>query len=385
MNVFSNLFSQNMLSKRAINMLPDAVLVITTDGKIRQSNKRAQELFSMSDSELKRQNISNMIEGALLVIDTVISTGKVQAAKTIIEGNRLLYLEINAKMQQSIEEDSTIVVSLRDVTEAYIQNAEIFGELEELKDSSSDKNEFLINVSNDLQAPLHSAVGFSQALLENLGGELNEKQKKYISIIYKNTNELLSVFNKIITLSKFEKSSITVESKNFDLIELLNNNINTFKQISEEKNLTFSLNYENLIRRNCYMDDTLLKTMFSNIFDAIVKNSASSNIEIELQHPAKEGKENSTEDTAESGSEKENIIINISVTNFGVPENELDLIMNPYAQAKRENKKYLETALSFAIAKKISQFLSGNLAIQQKGIQGIELMMSINLGKAEIK
>ena len=40
-------------------MLPDATLVITSDGEIKQSNKKAQDLFGLSENELKKTNISN--------------------------------------------------------------------------------------------------------------------------------------------------------------------------------------------------------------------------------------------------------------------------------------------------------------------------------------
>ena len=385
MNVLSNIFSKNKLSKNTLNMLPDATLVITSDGEIKQSNKKAQDLFGLSENELKKTNISNLIEGAVLVIDSILSTGKVQTGKSVIDGNRLIYLEINAKMNVETENDNLIVVSLRDVTDVYIQNAEMFSELEDLKGCSADKNEFLINISNELQAPLHSAAGFSQALLENLGGELNDKQQKYISIINKNSNELLSLFSKIVTLSKFEKNSINIEQKNFDLIELINGVIAAQKNIAQGKNLTFTLNSEELVRRNCYIDENLIKTLFTNLLEPIVKNSSSDNITIQLSHPTKEFCENSKLGATDIVDEKSFVIINVLINNFSVTPNELDLIMDPYAQAKRENKKYLDTALSFAIARKITQFLSGGISISPKGVQGADILLIIKLDRAETK
>ena len=41
------------------------------------------------------------------------------------------------------------------------------------------KNVLLTKMSNYLCSPLHSIVGFSQAMLEGLSGEMNDKQTKY--------------------------------------------------------------------------------------------------------------------------------------------------------------------------------------------------------------
>ena len=60
MNVLSNIFSQNKLSKNTLNMLPDATLIITSDGDIKESNKKAQDLFELSESTLKKTNISGI-------------------------------------------------------------------------------------------------------------------------------------------------------------------------------------------------------------------------------------------------------------------------------------------------------------------------------------
>ena len=103
--------------------------ILSQNKSIKQSNKKAQDLFGLSENELKKTNISNLIEGAVLVIDSILSTGKVQTGKSVIDGNRLIYLEINAKMNVETENDNLIVVSLRDVTDVYIQNAEMFSEL----------------------------------------------------------------------------------------------------------------------------------------------------------------------------------------------------------------------------------------------------------------
>ena len=84
MKVFTNIFARGSLSERSLNSIPDGVLVISSDGEIFQSNEQAQSIFKMSAGELRSHNISDIIDGAILVVDTAISTGKVQICKAII-------------------------------------------------------------------------------------------------------------------------------------------------------------------------------------------------------------------------------------------------------------------------------------------------------------
>ena len=59
-------------------------------------------------------------------------------------------------------------------------------------------------MSNYLCSPLHSVVGLSQAMLEGLSGEINEKQTKYLQIMNENSSELLLFIEKLVEMSQIE-------------------------------------------------------------------------------------------------------------------------------------------------------------------------------------
>ena len=83
--------------------------------------------------------------------------------------------------------------------------------------------------------------------------------------------------------------------------------------------------------------------------------------------------------------EKSYRMLNFTVNNFLIPQSELTLIMKPYEHAKRENKKYFDTSLCFAIVKKITEFLSGVIFIKPGNGQSVTIGLIIKLDKMEQK
>ncbi|MFO7863450.1 MAG: PAS domain-containing sensor histidine kinase [Salinivirgaceae bacterium] len=87
--------------------------------------------------------------------------------------------------------------------------------------ANKDKTDFLANVSHDLRSPLNSISGFSQ-LLDMKPDLSRQKQKKYLSIIYENSQYLLQLINSLIDLSKLQTGVVGVEKDQFAINEFMN-------------------------------------------------------------------------------------------------------------------------------------------------------------------
>src|SRR5205823_9873202 len=78
-----------------------------------------------------------------------------------------------------------------------IQNARLFQEIEDksrqLEIASQHKSEFLANMSHELRTPLNAIIGFSEVLIEQMFGEVNEKQEEYLEDILSSGRHLLSL------------------------------------------------------------------------------------------------------------------------------------------------------------------------------------------------
>ena len=96
-----------------------------------------------------------------------------------------------------------------------IHNARLFRELEgktsELEVAGRHKSEFLASMSHELRTPLNAVIGFSDVLLEQMFGELNERQQEYVRDIRDSGRHLLELINEILDLSKVEAGRMELE------------------------------------------------------------------------------------------------------------------------------------------------------------------------------
>ena len=107
---------------------------------------------------------------------------------------------------------------LESITEAYEDLQQAHRELESKNASLQETNQrlleldelksnFLATVSHELRTPLTSVIGYSEMLLENLAGPLNDEQREYVQTIMERGESLLHLIGGILDLSKIERGT----------------------------------------------------------------------------------------------------------------------------------------------------------------------------------
>ncbi len=79
------------------------------------------------------------------------------------------------------------------------------------------KTTFIVNMSHELRTPLNAVIGFSDLLLSETFGPLNEKQKRYAENISKSGNHLLDVINDVLDISRLELGNIELYYETVDI------------------------------------------------------------------------------------------------------------------------------------------------------------------------
>ena len=83
------------------------------------------------------------------------------------------------------------------------------------------KDRFLANMSHELRTPLNSIIGFSEALIQGMAGEISPRQKQCVQDILSSGEHLLALINDILDLSKIEAGYMTLEPTTFAVAKLL--------------------------------------------------------------------------------------------------------------------------------------------------------------------
>ena len=352
---------------KTINDLPDAIIFVDNTGEIKNYNKKSQELFGFNDDEYKPAGFDTVVKDGMSVLIKAAEAGKPVLATASIPG-REFYVEMNVN-----KSFGGYTVSLRDMTK---MTTDIIND-EKTKVFNHEKNAMLVKIESDIKSPITSISGFSRGLLDGIGGELTEKQEKYVKIINNNSEELYHFMDKFLEFSKSESSIYESNYHNFDIIE-------TLKAISKElepkiqaKGLAFDIDYNSIDKRTVYTDENSVKNAFKNIMEVAISMTDNGYISVKLEQP--------NEQTCQKfniNPEKSELYIKITIqdTGAGVSEEDLRYLCEPYAQLTN-GKKNLLRAFQLGSASIMIKRTAGQIDISSEVMQGTKYTIILPIDK----
>ena len=92
------------------------------------------------------------------------------------------------------------------------------------------KSEFLANMSHELRTPLNHIIGFTELVVDQHFGDLNNTQEEYLQDALASGRHLLSLINDILDLSKVEAGKEELQLSAADLRTLLTNSMVMIKE-----------------------------------------------------------------------------------------------------------------------------------------------------------
>lgn len=106
---------------------------------------------------------------------------------------------------------------------------ELIGARKKAEESDQMKSVFLANMSHEIRTPLNAIVGFSQLIASEEMQLEDEEKKEFISLINKNSDQLLKLINDILDLSRIESGHISFAYEICNLSELMDDVYNTHR------------------------------------------------------------------------------------------------------------------------------------------------------------
>ncbi|WP_421446449.1 GAF domain-containing sensor histidine kinase, partial [Agrobacterium tumefaciens] len=141
---------------------------------------------------------------------------------------------------------------------------------QELTRANQYKSEFLANMSHELRTPLNSSLILSQILSDAKSSLSAEQVREYAQTIHASNNDLLTLINDILDLSKIEAGHVDLDPEPMSLVGLLEPMRQQFAPIAADRGLAFTIEVDDDAPTSLVTDrqrlQQILKNLLSNAF-----------------------------------------------------------------------------------------------------------------------
>ncbi|WP_228988570.1 HAMP domain-containing protein [Streptomyces sp. DH8] len=288
--------------------------------------------------------------------------------------------ELLAQQNRDIEVKNTEIEEARQVLEE---------RAEQLAVSMRYKSEFLANMSHELRTPLNSLLILAKLLADNAEGNLSPKQVEFAETIHGAGSDLLQLINDILDLSKVEAGKMDVSPTRIALVQLVDYVEATFRPLTAEKGLDFSVRVSPELPPTLHTDEQRLLQVLRNLLSNAVKFTDSGAVELVIRPAGADVPNAIREQLLEAGTlrdpDADLIAFSVTDTGIGIASSKMLVIFEAFKQADgTTSRKYGGTGLGLSISREIARLLGGEIHAASEPGRGSTFTLYLPLHRAEL-
>jgi signal transduction histidine kinase/DNA-binding response OmpR family regulator len=225
-----------------VNTSVDAIALVSPDGIFKDIDDQFVEFFAIQENQIKDHSWSEMIP---LVGRIFENPSEVLALLANTAPDK--ELEFQKLLTQRWPQHRELDLISRPVTTKHgkhIGRLYIFRDVTHEREVDRMKTQFVSMVSHELRTPLTSIKGFTEMILDEDAGEINEEQREFLSIVEANADRLIALVNDLLDISRIESGRVQLKLEQADLNELMTIVVATMDHLIEEKSQTLELNVD---------------------------------------------------------------------------------------------------------------------------------------------
>ncbi len=205
------------------------------------------------------------------------------------------------------------------------------------------KSAFLAMMSHEIRTPLNGVLGMVELLQHT---RLDNQQKRYISTIASSGENLLSLLNDVLDLSKIESGKMIIERRQVELAPLINECLMLQSQKALDKRLTLTADLGIPLYTTISTDEMRLRQVLNNLINNAVKFTEQGQVEVRLEWREPE------------------LQIHVIDTGIGISEEQRGRLFHSFTQATPTTSKYYGgTGLGLTISQRLTHLLGGEISV----------------------
>ncbi|WP_168163423.1 hybrid sensor histidine kinase/response regulator [Calothrix sp. 336/3] len=241
------------------------------------------------------------------------------------------------------------------------------------------KSDFLANMSHELRSPLNAIMGFAQIMTRSQ--TLGREHQENVGIIYRSGEHLLTLINNILDLSKIEAGKTTLNGKNFDFHQLLDDIHDMFQIKAEEKNLQLIMDYQPEMIRYMRTDEVKLRQVLINLINNAIKFTQNGGIILRVSH-----QKNIISSHLNLEAFQENtytLKFEIEDSGRGIAPEELGNLFEAFSQTATGKQAQEGTGLGLSISRQFVRLMGGDIQVKSQVNKGTTFFFDIQVTEVD--
>jgi PAS domain S-box-containing protein len=241
-------------------------------------------------------------------------------------------------------------------------NAELDKAVNVSRNATKIKSEFIAILTHEIRTPLNGVIGMTGLLLDSV---LDDNQRDYIQTIRMSGEQLLSIINDTLDLSKIESEMIELENKPFDLRECVEDSIEQLASKASEKNIELLYSFDHGTPSVISGDVTRLRQILINLISNGVKFTERGEVFVSL----------STEMLEQN---KYKLSFAVKDTGIGIPKDKMDRLFRAFSQVDSSTtRNFGGTGLGLMISKQLVDKMDGSMSVESDEGMGTTFYFNI--------
>lgn len=214
------------------------------------------------------------------------------------------------------------------------------------------RSDFIATVSHELRTPLNSIIGFAKLLLNQQIGPLNAIQQTDLGHIYESAQQLLSLVNNILDLTKIEAGKIGLDMAWVSVEEIVVGVIASTYILVEDKPIELFEEIESGLPR-LYVDRGRVRQVVINLLSNAVKFTDAGRITLKIHKLQRDG--------------QAMVCFSVIDTGIGIRPEDIDTVFEPFRQIDTSEARRAEgTGLGMPISYRLVKLHGGEMWIESR-------------------